>query len=92
MTIYNVCPINDEQPYGHDGSRSIEAETPRDAARKWAEDMDHKTVEYLIAGKQRDAKVVVIEANTGKRSQWTIYGESVPVYTARPTSWEIKNG
>lgn len=86
MTVYNVCPIDNDQPYGSDGGSGIEANTPRDAAEKWAQEMDGSTVEYLIAGKQQDAVVVVTEANTGRKSQWTVIGETVPVYRARPVN------
>ena len=40
MTIYNVCPVDNGQPYGSDGGSGVEAATPRDAAEKWASDMD----------------------------------------------------
>jgi len=70
----------------HDG-RVFSATDYDDAAIQWARDEDHRSADYWIVGGQH-AHVTVTPIDgefnpVGEDKDMIVYGESVPVYTAR---------
>lgn len=65
-----------------DGKRFAEG-GPREAAAEWARWSDWHSADFSIVGGQ-DAEVCVYDERTGAVSRWTVSGESVPEYRARP--------
>lgn len=65
-----------------DGKRFSEG-GPREAATAWAQWHDQHSAEYGIAS-GRETEVCVYDERTGAVSFWTVRGEAVPTYWARP--------
>lgn len=53
------------------------------AVEEWAEWSDSHSADYdIVGGKER--KVSVLNLDTSEISEWTVTGESLPIYRARP--------
>lgn len=53
------------------------------AAEEWAEWSDRRSADYdIVGGKER--KVCVLNLDNSEISEWTVTGESVALYRARP--------
>ena len=72
-------PSRDEE---QGDAREIAAFDAQVAAADWAERDDCESADYTIVG-GTPADVVVIDVETGERTEWTVEGESIPHYTAR---------
>lgn len=67
-----------------DGKKFAEG-GPREAATEWARWNDWNSAEYAIVG-GKDAEVCVYDEHSGAVSRWTVSGEAVPQYRARPAT------
>ena len=80
MRKYNVWSETYNQ-HEEDG-REIEADTPQQAAEKWARWRDAWSADYLIVNGD-PAEATVKDVEIGRVSVWLVHGEAVPVYTAK---------
>jgi hypothetical protein len=62
--------------------REVGADTPQQAAEKWAKREDAWGADYLIVNGE-PATVSVKALDTGHVSTWFVHGEAVAVYTAK---------
>lgn len=72
------------ETYGQreEDGREIEADTPQQAAEKWATLFDASDGDFNIVNGE-PATVTVQDIATGRVSVWFVHGEAVPVYTAK---------
>lgn len=81
MNRYRIwCPDLGQEESDAQARSAIDAQ---EAAEEWAEWHDWYSAEYgIVGGKER--KVFVRDIDGSEISEWTVTGESVPLYRARP--------
>ena len=80
---YQVWSAADEHQSYPPRPRTITASSPTEAAEKWAYLEDVESVDFtIVKGQPED---VVVKAGNGQRFYFTVSGQPVPKYTAKPT-------
>ena len=77
---FDVVPV--DHGYDRDDAWKVQCHDAKEAAERLARDWDCQG-DYDIVGGRTDM-VVDVYAEDGTETRWTVVGEAVPEYTARP--------